>query len=89
MNPLFLLTPNLFVNLDDPSALAQLVAQCDIKQDLLFIAALNIPIGPDGTEYGGIEVADRRALFFERPRPVRPARLVFLSRSDGTFPDRS
>jgi hypothetical protein len=55
MNPLFLLIPTLFVNLDDPSALAQLVTQCDLKQDLLFIAALNIPIGPDGSEYGGIE----------------------------------
>ncbi|MCW8873845.1 MAG: hypothetical protein OQK01_14630 [Xanthomonadales bacterium] len=55
MSPLFLLTPNLFVNLDDPSALAQLVAQCDVRQNLLFIAALNIPIGPAGSEYGGIE----------------------------------
>jgi hypothetical protein len=55
MTPLFMLIPNVFVNLDDPSALAQLVAQYDWKQDLLVLAALNIPIGPDGTEYGGIE----------------------------------
>lgn len=55
MNPLFLLIPNLFVNLDDPSALAQLVAQCDVRQNLLFMAALNLPIGPAGSEYGGIE----------------------------------
>ena len=32
--PLFRLTPNLFVNLDDPSALAQLVADYDLSQDL-------------------------------------------------------
>lgn len=55
MNPLFLLIPTLFVNLDDPSALVQCVTQFDVKQDLVFIAALNIPIGPDGSEYGGIE----------------------------------
>jgi len=55
MNPLFLLTPSLFVNLEDPSALAQLVAQFDVSQNLLFIAALNIPVGPAGSEYGGIE----------------------------------
>ena len=55
MSPLFLLSPNLFVNLDDPSALAQLVAQCDVRQNLLLMAALNLPIGPAGSEYGGIE----------------------------------
>jgi hypothetical protein len=55
MNPLFLLIPNLFVNLDDPSALAQLVAQFDVRQNFLFMAALNVPVGPAGSEYGGIE----------------------------------
>jgi len=54
-NPLLLLTPNVFVNLEDPSALAQLVLQYDIAQDLLLQAALNLPIGPSGSEYGGIE----------------------------------
>ena len=55
MSPLFILIPNFFINLEDPSALAQFVAQYDWKQDLLLLAALTIPIGPDGTEYGGIE----------------------------------
>jgi hypothetical protein len=32
-----------------------LVAQYDWKQNLLVLAALNLPIGPAGTEYGGIE----------------------------------
>ena len=55
MTPLFMLIPNFFINLDDPSALAQIVAQYDWKQDLQVLAALNIPLGPDSSEYGGIE----------------------------------
>jgi hypothetical protein len=55
MTPLFRLTPNLFVNLQDPSALAQLVARYDWRQNLVVTAALDLPIGPKGSEYGGIE----------------------------------
>ena len=55
VTPLFLLTPNLFVNLEDPSSLFQLVAQYDWKQNIQVLAALNLPIGASGTEYGGIE----------------------------------
>lgn len=52
--PLFLLTPTFLVNLDDPSALAQVVVRYDLRQDLLLTCALNVPIGPPGSEYGGI-----------------------------------
>lgn len=55
VTPLFLLTPNLFVNVEDPSSLFQLVARYDWKQNIQLIAALNLPIGASGTEYGGIE----------------------------------
>ena len=34
---------------------AQLVAQYDWKQNLLLLGALNLPLGADGSEYGGIE----------------------------------
>jgi hypothetical protein len=54
LTPLFRLTPNLFVNLDDPSALAQVVADYDWRQNLRLLAALNVPLGPHGSEYGGI-----------------------------------
>ncbi|MEE4217953.1 MAG: hypothetical protein V2I48_10110 [Xanthomonadales bacterium] len=61
ITPLFLLTPNLFINLEDPSALLQVVAQYDWKQNLQLLGALNIPLGASGTEYGGIEApADGR-----------------------------
>lgn len=55
LTPLVLLSPNLFINLDDPSALAQLVVRYDWAQNLQLLAALNLPIGPPGSEYGGIE----------------------------------
>lgn len=55
LSPLLTLTPNMFVNLADPSALAQLVVAYSWKQDLNLLAALNVPLGPDGSEYGGIE----------------------------------
>jgi len=53
--PLLKLTPNLFINLVDPSALAQLTLSYEWKQDIVLLAALNIPIGPNGSEYGGID----------------------------------
>lgn len=55
MTPLWLLTPNAFINLSDGSLLAQLVTSHDLKQDLQILAALSLPVGPDGTEYGGID----------------------------------
>lgn len=55
VSPLFLLIPNFFINLEDPSSLAQLIAQYDWKQNLQILAAVNIPIGPNGSEYGGIK----------------------------------
>ncbi len=55
LHPLLNLTPNVFVNLGDPSALAQLVIAYNWKQDVNLLAALNVPLGPDGSEYGGID----------------------------------
>lgn len=54
LTPLLLLTPALFLNIDDPSALAQIVLQYGLAQDWDLLCALNLPIGPNGSEYGGI-----------------------------------
>jgi hypothetical protein len=59
VTPLLVLTPNIFVNLNDPSALAQLVLAYDWKQDIQLLAALNIPVGPNGSEYGGISAGEQ------------------------------
>ena len=55
MTPLWLLTPNAFINIGDGSFLTQLVTSYDLKQDLQILAALSVPVGAAGTEYGGID----------------------------------
>jgi hypothetical protein len=52
--PLLNITTNIFVNVVDPSAYTQVVLAYDWKQDIQLLGALNIPIGKNGTEYGGI-----------------------------------
>jgi hypothetical protein len=54
MTPLLQFTPSLFANLGDGSALAQLALRWDMRQDWQLLGALNLPLGPAGTEYGGI-----------------------------------
>jgi len=55
MTPLWMLTPNVFINVSDGSMLAQLVSSYDLKQDWQLLAALSVPVGPPGTEFGGID----------------------------------
>ena len=54
MTPLWIVAPNLFANIEDGSALLQIVTRNNLSEDMEFIGAVNIPIGPDGSEYGGI-----------------------------------
>lgn len=54
MMPLWILAPNVFANAEDGSALLQIVTRNNLSEDMEFMGALNIPIGPDGSEYGGI-----------------------------------
>jgi hypothetical protein len=55
VTPLLNLTPNLFVNAEDGSALAQLVLQWDPAQDWQLLGSLTVPVGSSNTEYGGLE----------------------------------
>ena len=54
MTPLWTLTPTLFANIEDPSGLLQVVTRNNLADNMEFIGALNVPLGPDGSEYGGI-----------------------------------
>ncbi len=54
VTPLLTLTPTLLVNLSDPSALLQLVMQRSVGNNMTVLGSLNIPLGPDGSEFGGI-----------------------------------
>lgn len=58
MAPLWILTPNIFYNLSDNSALTQLVSQHDLSQNMQLVAALSVPVGPRGTEFGGLEASN-------------------------------
>ncbi len=55
VTPLLHLTPNLFLNLGDGSALVQLNLQWDLSQNWQLLGALSVPVGPGGTEFGGLE----------------------------------
>lgn len=55
VTPLWRLTPNVFVNMSDQSALLQFVSNYDFKQDWQLLVALTLPVGPTGTEFGGID----------------------------------
>ncbi len=54
VTPLFLLTPNVFLNVTDPSALVQVVFQNDLRENLMLQSAINVPVGADSTEFGGV-----------------------------------
>jgi hypothetical protein len=55
MSPLWMLTPTVLSNVNDPSALLQLVTQYSLSDNMTFLGSLNVPIGANGTEFGGPE----------------------------------
>ncbi|MEP6388665.1 MAG: hypothetical protein ABJ056_01975 [Halioglobus sp.] len=75
--PLVNLTPNVFVNLVDQSALAQVVLQWDVGQNWQILGSINVPIGPDGTEFGGLKVDE--GMFEGRTLAAGPSGIVQLA----------
>ncbi len=63
MNPLWTLTPNLFANLDDGSVLLQMTTRYSLSDNSDFLAALNMSLGPSGSEFGGIN-AGQSGLYY-------------------------
>ena len=57
VTPLWTVTPTLLVNAADPSALFQLMTNVSLSDNMTLLASLNVPIGPNGSEFGGIETA--------------------------------
>lgn len=57
MTPLWTVTPTLLVNAGDPSALLQLVTNYSLSDNMTLLGSLNLPIGSNGSEFGGIETA--------------------------------
>jgi hypothetical protein len=54
MTPLWMLTPNVYANLEDGSALLQIVSRNSIGNEAELLSALNLPLGPGGSEFGGL-----------------------------------
>jgi hypothetical protein len=54
VSPLWTVTPTLLVNAGDPSALLQFMTQYSLSDNMVLLASLNVPVGADGTEFGGI-----------------------------------
>jgi hypothetical protein len=55
MSPLWMITPTLIANVDDPSTLFQLITQYSLGDNMTFLGSLNVPLGSNGTEFGGPE----------------------------------
>lgn len=55
VTPLWGLTPTVLANVSDPSGLFQLVTNYSLSDNMSFLASINVPLGPKGTEFGGIE----------------------------------
>lgn len=55
MSPLWSLTPTVLMNIADPSALLQLVTTRSLSDNVTFLGSLNLPVGANGSEFGGIE----------------------------------
>jgi hypothetical protein len=53
MSPLWMLTPTVLSNVNDPSGLLQVVTQYSLSDNMMFLGSLNIPLGANGTEFGG------------------------------------
>ncbi len=54
MTPLWTLSPVVLANLADPSALLQLTTNHSLSDNLTLLGNLNLPLGADGSEFGGV-----------------------------------
>ncbi len=55
LTPLWTVSPVFLVNLQDPSSLLQVTAQGSLGDNAVFIGTVNVPLGKNGSEFGGIE----------------------------------
>lgn len=55
VTPLWVLTPTILANVSDPSGLFQLVTNYSLSDNMTVLASINVPLGPKGSEFGGID----------------------------------
>lgn len=54
VTPLFTVTPMLLISASEPSALFQFVTQVSLADNMTLLGSVNLPLGPNGSEFGGI-----------------------------------
>ncbi|MEO1203995.1 MAG: hypothetical protein AAFX10_14920 [Pseudomonadota bacterium] len=54
VTPLWTVTPIVLANVGDPSALIQLTSRLSLGDNLTLLGSINLPVGPSGSEFGGI-----------------------------------
>ena len=54
VTPLWTVTPIVLANVGDPSALVQLTSRLSLGDNLTLLGSINLPLGPSGSEFGGI-----------------------------------
>ena len=57
LTPLWTISPTILSNVEDPSALFQLISNYSLSDNATLLGSLNLPLGKSGSEFGGIEVA--------------------------------
>lgn len=55
LTPLWTIAPVLLANIGDPSALLQLTTNYSLGDNLTLLGNVNLPVGPNASEFGGIE----------------------------------
>lgn len=55
LTPLWSVSPTVLANIGDPSSLFQLITNFSLSNNMTLLGSLNIPLGSNGTEFGGIE----------------------------------
>jgi len=55
LTPLWTVSPTILSNMEDPSALLQLISNYSLSDNATLLGSLNLPLGRSGTEFGGIQ----------------------------------
>jgi hypothetical protein len=55
MTPLWSISPTLLMNASDPSGLLQLITNYSLSDNMALLGSLNLALGSNGSEFGGIE----------------------------------
>ena len=55
LTPLWTVSPTVLLNAGDPSALLQLITSYSVSDDITFLGSINLPMGNNGSEFGGVD----------------------------------